>query len=136
MDQWLHLRSKYLDILLEMEGHPTMPKCSMCGMHADIKCPDCYGSRLFCKACCVEAHRHSPFHRPLQWTTSHYTPVSLHSLGFMLFLGHDGVPCPLTVEVWSHQSSYLYSLTNINLGNPSFKSTQYKTWTCKLANYI
>lgn len=99
MDQWLQLRSKYLRILLETEGRPSAPKCSICNTHGDIKCPDCFGAPVFCTSCCVEAHRHSPFHRPLQWTAAHYTPVSLHSLGFVLFIGHQGRPCPQTVEV-------------------------------------
>ncbi|KAH8995501.1 hypothetical protein EDB86DRAFT_2829415 [Lactarius hatsudake] len=41
---------------------------------------------------------HSPFHWPLLWTATHYTPVSLHSLGYVLFFGHAGEPCPQTVE--------------------------------------
>ncbi len=99
MDQWLELRSKYLHILLEMEGRPLTPKCSICKKHGDVKCPDCFGTPLFCQGCCVNAHRHSPFHRPLQWTATHYTQVSLHYLGFVLFIGHEGAPCPQTVEV-------------------------------------
>ncbi|KAH9008383.1 hypothetical protein EDB85DRAFT_1883574 [Lactarius pseudohatsudake] len=98
MEQWLQLRSKYLHILLEMESHPSIPKCSLCHEHGDIKCPDCVGVPLFCKSCCVKVHRHSPFHRPPLWTATHYTPVSLHSLGYMLFFGHAGEPCPQTVE--------------------------------------
>lgn len=99
MEQWLELRSTYLHILLEMEGRPSITPCSMCNKQADIKCPDCYGETLFCQDCCLVAHRRSPFHRPLQWTISHYTQVSLHSLGFSLCLGHAGAPCPKTVEV-------------------------------------
>ncbi|KAH9017834.1 hypothetical protein EDB85DRAFT_1874207 [Lactarius pseudohatsudake] len=98
MDQWVQLRRKYLDILLKMEGRPVNPICSTCRKYADIKCPDCIGANLFCKDCCTEAHSRSPFHRPLRWSGAHYTPVTLQSLGFALFLGHDGGPCPLTVE--------------------------------------
>ncbi|KAH9005466.1 hypothetical protein EDB86DRAFT_2825116 [Lactarius hatsudake] len=90
--------SKYLHMLLEMESHPSSSKCSLCYGHGDIKCPNCVGTPLFCKSCCVKAHRHSPFHRPLLWTATHYTPVSLHSLGYVLFFGHAGEPCPQTVE--------------------------------------
>jgi CxC2 like cysteine cluster associated with KDZ transposases len=106
MEQWLQLRSKYLSILLEMEGRPSAPECSTCGGHAPLKCMDCFGVRHFCQDCCVEAHRSSPFHRPLLWTATHYTPVSLHSLGFVLFLGHHGKPCPQTVEVCSYLIFY------------------------------
>ncbi|KAH9007762.1 hypothetical protein EDB83DRAFT_2236202 [Lactarius deliciosus] len=96
MEQWIQLRSKYLHMLLEMESHPSSSKCSLCYGHGDIKCPNCVGTPLFCKSCCVKAHRHSPFHRPLLWTATHYTPVSLHSLGYVLFFGHAGEPCPQT----------------------------------------
>src|SRR6266568_8374786 len=102
MEQWVQLRSKYLHILLEMEGRPSTPKCSMCKVYAGFKCPDCFGAPLLCKDCCVETHRCSPFHRPLKWTATHYSPVTLQSLGLVLFLGHGGVPCPRTVEVCSH----------------------------------
>ncbi|KAF8260523.1 hypothetical protein EI94DRAFT_1513947, partial [Lactarius quietus] len=58
------------------------------------KCPDCFGSPSYCRECVLDAHRHSPFHQPLIWTTTHHTPASLQSLGFALFLGHCGKPCP------------------------------------------
>ncbi|KAH9018684.1 hypothetical protein EDB85DRAFT_1873573 [Lactarius pseudohatsudake] len=98
MKQWLELRKRYLHILLEMEGRKTIDKCSVCRRPSDIKCPDCFGSCSFCKDCCLEAHRRSPFHRPLQWNSTHYTQVSLHSLGLSICLGHDGAPCPQTVS--------------------------------------
>ncbi|KAH9041917.1 hypothetical protein EDB83DRAFT_2228119 [Lactarius deliciosus] len=82
-----------------MESHPSSSKCSLCYGHGDIKCPNCVGTPLFCKSCCVKAHRHSPFHRPLLWTATHYTPVSLHSLGYVLFFRHAGEPCPQTLPI-------------------------------------
>jgi hypothetical protein len=102
MSQWPTYRGTYLNILLEMEGRTSSPKCSMCSTsHADIKCSDCFGANLFCKACCLEVHKRSPFHRTLGWTGNHYAPISLYSLGFLLCLGHNGEPCPKTVEVGS-----------------------------------
>ncbi|KAF8267463.1 hypothetical protein EI94DRAFT_1581029 [Lactarius quietus] len=82
-----------------MEGRLAPDRCSICSSAADIKCPECFGAPSFCRDCCLEAHMHSPFHRPLCWTLTHYTQVSLWSLGFALFLGHCGAPCPKTVEV-------------------------------------
>src|ERR1700761_3788698 len=105
MEQWLKLRSTYLRILLEMEDKPSALKCFRCDGSADVKCPDCFGGPSFCRGCCVIAHRHSPFHRPLLWTSTHYMPVTLHSLSFVLFIGHQGSPCPRTVEVGSEPSS-------------------------------
>ncbi|KAI9449558.1 hypothetical protein BJY52DRAFT_1126677, partial [Lactarius psammicola] len=64
-----------------------------------IKCSDCFGANVFCKVCCLSVHKRSPFHRLLLWTGSHYAPMSLYSLGYLLCLGHAGEPCPKTVEV-------------------------------------
>ncbi|KAH9014270.1 hypothetical protein EDB85DRAFT_1876498 [Lactarius pseudohatsudake] len=96
MKQWIGLRNRYLHILLEMEAQGRSDKCSKCTKKPEIRCPDCFGSLSFCKECCLEAHRNSPFHRPLLWNTTHYTPVTLHSLGFALYVGHGGAPCPQT----------------------------------------
>ena len=99
MEQWLQFRSHYLHVLLEMEAKPVSDACSVCYKPACIKCPDCFGSPSYCRDCIPYAHMHSPFHRPLLWTATHSTQVSLQSLGFVLCLGHAGVPCPSTVEV-------------------------------------
>ncbi|KAF8268729.1 hypothetical protein EI94DRAFT_1576850 [Lactarius quietus] len=90
-----------------MEGRPAPDRCSICSSAADIKCPECFGAPSFCRDCCLEAHRRSPFHRPLRWTLTYFTQVFLQSLGFSLFLGHCGAPCPKTVE--THQSEPVVS---------------------------
>ncbi|KAN0136391.1 hypothetical protein V8E53_005759 [Lactarius tabidus] len=97
MDQWLERQSKYLNYLLEMEGHQSSLKCSLCLKgSAYIKCSDCFGGNMFCKGCCLQHHSRSPFHRLLQWNGRHYVATSLYSMGFILFLGHSGDPCPKT----------------------------------------
>src|ERR1700744_550205 len=99
MDQWIQVRSRYLHLLLEMEGVTKSPNCSQCGSAMAIKCGDCIGGNYFCVACCLQAHKRFPFHRMSQWTGAHFSPISLYSLGFKLCLEHDGEPCPLTVDV-------------------------------------
>ncbi|KAH9004868.1 hypothetical protein EDB86DRAFT_2796565 [Lactarius hatsudake] len=98
MGQWIDIRSRYLYLLLEMEGLTRAPKCSMCTSLMQIKCSDCIGGNYFCKGCCLQTHMWSPFHQMSRWTGAHFAPISLRSLGFKLCLGHDGKPCPLTVE--------------------------------------
>lgn len=116
MEQWIRLRSQYLHILLEMSAKPGLDICSQCQRPACIMCPDCFGSPSYCRVCVTYAHQHAPFHRPLLWTTTHYTQVSLQSLGFALCLGHAGTPCPDTVEVCAYQvSEYGFVLTIIIL---------------------
>src|SRR6266702_4935790 len=62
ISQWLQYHDRYLDILLEMEGHPSSP-CLICSARcADIKCSDCCGANIFCKVCCPNVHKRSPFH--------------------------------------------------------------------------
>src|ERR1700761_1964067 len=99
MDQWLQVRSRYLYLLLEMEGLTKSPICSMCAKGMTIKCRDCFGGNYFCNACCLHAHKQLPFHRMSRWTGSYFSPTSLYLLGFKLCLGHAGNACPLTVEV-------------------------------------
>ncbi|KAH9012129.1 hypothetical protein EDB85DRAFT_1877901 [Lactarius pseudohatsudake] len=98
MSQWIDIRSRYLHLLLEMEGLTSAPKCSVCTKSMKIKCSDCIGGNYFCKDCCLQSHMRSPFHRMSHWTGSHFAPISLMLLGFKLCLGHDGKPCPLTEE--------------------------------------
>jgi hypothetical protein len=100
MEKWLQQWSIYLNILLEMEGHPQITKCSLCTKGpAHIKCSDCFGTNIFCNDCCLRHHLHLPFHCLLKWNGKHYDPTLLYLLGFILFLGHGGHPCPKTVEV-------------------------------------
>ncbi|KAF8257714.1 hypothetical protein EI94DRAFT_1552995, partial [Lactarius quietus] len=96
---WLQFQSNYLHILLKMEGKPASDRCSMCIGQAVIKCPDCFGTPSFCKDCALESHRCSPFHHSLLWTMTHYTQVSLQSLGFALCLGHAASGNPLFTVV-------------------------------------
>jgi|SRR5580693_6294676 hypothetical protein len=99
MGQWLQKRKHYLDLLLENKGITHSPICSMCGKAMELKCSDCIGATYFCTPCFIQSHKRTPFHWLSHWTGHHLTPVTLDSLGFILFLGHHGEPCPYTVEV-------------------------------------
>ncbi len=101
MGRWLQLRDRYLHLLLEMQGITRDPICSMCTNTMEIKCDDCFGANYFCRSCCLDAHQRSPYHWTLHWTGNHFVPISLHELGFILYLGHHGTPCPNTYEVCS-----------------------------------
>jgi hypothetical protein len=98
MGQWLQMRARYLHLLLENEALTRTPSCSVCHTAMHVKCLDCLGANYFCRICCIKSHKRTPFHRLAHWTGMHFTPISLHSLGFVVFLGHHGNPCPLTVE--------------------------------------
>jgi hypothetical protein len=66
--------------------------CGQC--EGAYRCRDCFGKNWFCKDCCVNEHRRHPFHRVQMWTGDHFTNTSLKDLGLVLYLGHDGYPCP------------------------------------------
>jgi hypothetical protein len=72
MDQWICDHSRYLHILLEMEGVTKAPQCSICSEAMAIKCDGCIAGNYFCVACCLPAHKRSPFHRTFHWTGSHF----------------------------------------------------------------
>ena len=110
MGQWLQIQAGYLHLLLENEGLTRAPVCSICNTAMEVKCSDCLGGNYFCRTCCIKSHKCTPFHRLACWTGRH--SVSLHSLGFVLFLGHQGDPCPLTVEVCLCYSLWDWILTH------------------------
>jgi hypothetical protein len=112
MDQWIHVRARYLHLLLEMEGVTKAPNCSVCKEAMAVKCGDCIGGNYFCVTCCLEAHKRSPFHRIFRWTGAHFSPTSLYSLGLKLCLEHDGEPCPMTVDVSSFCSTFIGIVLN------------------------
>ena len=115
MGQWLEVRARYLHLLLENEGLTREPTCSMCDNPMDVKCSDCLGGNYFCRNCAIQSHQRTPFHRLARWTGSHFAPLSLYSLGIVLFLGHDGVPCPLTVEVCIYSLHQFCSLMTFHI---------------------
>ena len=127
MDQWLEHRSRYLHLLLEMEGLTKAQTCSMCTNAMEVKCSDCIGGNYFCKACCLQTHKRSPFHRMARWTGSHFAMTSLYALGFKLCLGHDGDPCSLTVEV----SPYLVYMVFLSLKHVSREFRQHRIYMLK-----
>src|SRR6266404_3940900 len=105
MGRWLQLHDRYLHLLLEMQGLTRDPTCSMCTNTMEIKCSDCIGANYFCRSCYLDSHQRSPYHRIVRWTGSHFVPTSLYHLGFILHLGHHGLPCPNTLEVYPRHIS-------------------------------
>ncbi|KAN0125265.1 hypothetical protein V8E53_015656 [Lactarius tabidus] len=96
-----------------------------------VKCLDCLGANYFCRICCIKSHKCTPFHRLARWTGTHFTPISLHSLGFVVFLGHHGDPCPLTVEACNMQG---ISTTLFEPLLDHFTKSSHRTRTAKSGN--
>jgi CxC2 like cysteine cluster associated with KDZ transposases len=85
----------YLFQLLDKETPPHNHNCMSCEQcEGAYRCSDCFGKNWFCKDCCVKEHGRNPFHRIQAWNGDHFTDTSLKNLGLVLYLGHDGYPCP------------------------------------------
>ena len=63
-----------------------------------FRCLDCPLSRPQCSRCILENHQTRPFDRIRKWCLKRrlWGKATLPELGFVLHLGHDGVPCPST----------------------------------------
>ncbi|KAN0088257.1 hypothetical protein V8E55_005314 [Tylopilus felleus] len=97
LSEWIPWRSSYLDIILKSEA-PCQPpwNCFGCANTMEtIHCVACLGNHIWCSVCAVKAHRTLPFHRIQQWNGRFYDIVTLQHLGYILYLGHQGDPCPL-----------------------------------------
>ncbi|KAI0047219.1 hypothetical protein FA95DRAFT_1465725, partial [Auriscalpium vulgare] len=99
---WIPFRDHYLDELIRQDGYCPLPahqgRCASCWKTAEAKgeyrCTDCTSDRLLCGQCIVAEHQQLPLHRLEYWNGSFFKKVSLLSLGFCLFLGHEGHCCP------------------------------------------
>ena len=58
---------------------------------------DCFGQPLLCHSCCLAVHSSLPFHSIEKWTGEFFKKTSLNAEGFILYLGHGGLPCPANI---------------------------------------
>ncbi|KAG6377669.1 hypothetical protein JVT61DRAFT_14434 [Boletus reticuloceps] len=96
LSEWIPWRSPYLDIILQSEAPLQLSQdCSGCSeAKGTIQCMSCFGNHAWCSSCAIKAHYSLPFHRLEQWNGHFYDRVSLQDLGYILYLGHGGNPCP------------------------------------------
>ncbi|KAG8977493.1 hypothetical protein FRC05_001351 [Tulasnella sp. 425] len=74
-------------------------KCSTClGIKETYQCSDCTHAPMLCASCITDVHRYMPFHRLRFWSVEEgrgaWGFTSLSTLGFVLYLGHNGFQCP------------------------------------------
>ncbi|KAJ3575541.1 hypothetical protein NP233_g1026 [Leucocoprinus birnbaumii] len=62
------------------------------------RCSDCFHSEETCSDCILTQHRYLPFHRIQTWTGTHFENTTLATLGYVLHLGHEGLPCTMSDE--------------------------------------
>ena len=68
-----------------------------CQADGNIRCLSCQTCHTWCGPCAVKSHIDHPFHRIQQWTGQFYCNITLHDLGYILNLGHNGESCPNNV---------------------------------------
>ena len=77
----------------------TFPTCESCCQRSDTvyRCDSCFNPPIYCADCMKTTHTQSPFHVLCKITrdSTYWAPCSLGDLGFILCLGHGGVPCGL-----------------------------------------
>lgn len=93
-------RLHYLPRLFERESFNSDVLCSCGTSTGTFKCLDCFSGRPFCRSCLHQTHRCHPFHRIRHWISSgdgsRFESSSLYNTGFVLYLGHNGIPCEST----------------------------------------
>ena len=72
----------------------VQPSCA-CGRKEDLLlCSDCFLQDVSCRKCCLDHHKYLPFHRIKQWNGRFFASSSLYGQGHIIYLGHQGKPCP------------------------------------------
>jgi len=115
MQTWLDVRSMVLDemVTLDGTGNHRLDSCGSCGNNQTsslYRCLECSYTLLCCSECILKSHTALPLHRLevspcflAHWSYTHrfqcwedgfFNRTSLHSLGYICHLGHDGNTCP------------------------------------------
>ncbi|KAG1834036.1 hypothetical protein DFJ58DRAFT_735912 [Suillus subalutaceus] len=87
---WLPEHETYLDelICLEGRGKSAGEPCSCGELFPSFRCQDCLSPLLSCRACILQSHLNTPFHRIEEWMDGFFHAMTLKSLGFRIQLGH------------------------------------------------
>ena len=85
----------YLDEILDREAPPPGKLCAACNVReGSWKCRDCLAEPVQCLHCFRIHHEVHPFHRVESWTGDYFAPSWLWKVGIVIYLGHNGKPCP------------------------------------------
>ncbi|KAJ7867181.1 hypothetical protein B0H14DRAFT_3441876 [Mycena olivaceomarginata] len=100
LHHWVaNFRDAYLRVLVTREGGMGQDSACSCGEHAKYQCTECFGGRMYCQGCIVEAHRLRPLCCIEGWNGAFFDRKELRLLGLRVQLGHtDNQRCPLSTE--------------------------------------
>ena len=100
MAQFYKALPRLQESLLNNEYHTAIGKPCQCGSEdAKFRCRSCTHVRLRCRHCILKDHRLSPWHHLEEWLGTHFGRISISQLGYRLYLGHYGEPCPQRSEI-------------------------------------
>ncbi|KAJ3014547.1 hypothetical protein NUW54_g1280 [Trametes sanguinea] len=72
-------------------GPCSRPSCTN---PATTRCRECRAKAPMCPSCTVEDHINLPLHWIDCWNGTYFERRDLATLGFVIYLGHHGLPCP------------------------------------------
>jgi hypothetical protein len=88
-------RERYTDAIVYHEAHHSTWTCTACGVNDGFfRCQQCFDAGLWCRDCCLDAHQRHPFHHVQHWNGVCFDRIDLNTLGFVIYCGHKGSPCP------------------------------------------
>jgi hypothetical protein len=110
MWEWLAIADEYLEVLVQHEGYTGDCLCQKeCGREGNWRCLNCFGQPLSCTECCHSDHSQAPLHCVEVWCGQYFSPSLRSVVGIVLYLGHDGKPCPNAVPCseneWEDESN-------------------------------
>ncbi|KAF7967636.1 hypothetical protein HWV62_33617 [Athelia sp. TMB] len=79
-----------LELLLRdgRRGHGS--RCGRCNLvDGTLRCKDCHGGQILCKACLLINHQVQPLHRVETWNGTYFEKTTLKSMGLTMQLGHS-----------------------------------------------
>ncbi|TDL14825.1 hypothetical protein BD410DRAFT_733580, partial [Rickenella mellea] len=97
--EWSRFRDIFIDELIRLDGlgwqsSPMVCALPLCGKEGLYRCLDCFNSSVVCSGCMCATHQCHPLHRIEFWTGDFWQKSSLHLLGLIVPLGHNGGVCP------------------------------------------
>ena len=75
----------------EIPGACSHPGCKDL---ATMRCQKCSQPTPYCRTHIISTHRHLPYHWIEEWNGDFFARRDLGDIGFILHLGHRGLPCP------------------------------------------
>ena len=96
LQEWqLLYRDQYISKILDLEKPPADLLCLECrSQQGSFQCKECFSQSLLCHSCFFAVHKNMPLHHIKKWTGQFFNATSLNQEGFILYLGHNGEPCP------------------------------------------